>query len=435
MPLVIVQYSLILKQFADTLIVSRLGGEALAAIGPASLMTSLLMAFGLGIMGGLTTVVGQAHGGGDLEQTGKATWQGIWLGLGLGLLMLSFGPSDRMVFGEFFNHSAAVYAMEVEYFRWSLFGLAPEFVADAIAVFFIATGRPVVPMIVAGIGVALNPVLSAALVFGWLGLAELGIRGAAIGSACSAVIQVVILLAIFLGRDYRRGYGTGKPAIRLENWKRLFKIGIPAGLQEAVDLASWGILLIWLIGRFGDAHLAAATVLFRCMQLSFLPADGIGISLSAQVANDVGSRRFRVARARVRIVTAIAAGYMAMVGVLMVLFRGPIFALFTGNDQIMAIGVAAILFVAAFQVFDAINIVYVNALQGVGDTFWPLIVNGFLTILILLGGGLFVVHQFPQWESVGVWGVATLYILFQAVAFRWRWRSGRWAVLVPDQPT
>ena len=104
----------------------------------------------------------------------------------------------------------------------------------------------------------------------------------------------------------------------------------------------------------------------------------------------------------------------------------PILDFFSDDPEVILIGAGAMVFVSLFQFFDAMNISYLNALQGAGDNLWPSLANGVLCVVVLLGGGLVVVHFYPEAGSRGIWAVTGLYILGQGLAFRGRWMGGKW---------
>ena len=77
---------------------------------------------------------------------------------------------------------------------------------------------------------------------------------------------------------------------------------------------------------------------------------------------------------------------MVFIALVVYVFRYPIMHFFSEDPEVIAIGAQAMICVSLFQLFDAMNITYVHALQGAGDSAWPSVVNLFLS-LVFLGGG------------------------------------------------
>src|SRR5690606_11685614 len=155
--------------------------------------------------------------------------------------------------------------------------------------YFIGIQRPGINAVtVVGTNIV-NAVVSYGLVFGLWGLPEMGFDGAAVGTVISTLLRLVWLLAaLCLGRtaatfDARHTWRPDTDKIR-----RLVQVGWPAGIQFVLDIGAWAAFLVWIIGRFGTVHLAATATCWRFVELSFMPAVGIGLAVSSLVGQSVG---------------------------------------------------------------------------------------------------------------------------------------------------
>lgn len=206
----------------------------------------------------------------------------------------------------------------------------------------------------------------------------------------------------------------------------MFRIGGPAGLQDAIEWGTLGLLLFALVGRFGDAHLAAASVLMRCLQLALLPADGLGSALMALIANAIGAGHHDRAELLANIGLRIISSYMALVAVGFFLVREPLMQFFSNDPIVIQIGIQCMVCVCLFQLFDALNITFAHTLQGAGDTAWPSMISFILSIFVLLGGGILVINYGAVFASFGIWSLAAILTALQGGAFWLRWNSGKW---------
>ncbi len=427
-PMIVTQASLALMQFADVWMVSHLGNHALAAITPATLMVLAIATFGLGYLTAVNTLVGQTFGAGDRRGCVLVTWQGIWSACAIGILALAFFPSARNLF-SLFGHPPEVLALEVSYFEISLMAVLPQLLAVSIGNYFLATGQPKKAMVGTLVAVLSNIFLNYVLIFGALRIPALGFVGAAWGTLLASTIHGMLMLTMFLLQRGARRLDTHHSRISRKALGQLAKIGVHAGIQDSVELVAWGVVLVYLIGQFGDIHLAAASVLIRCMQLSFLPADGFGSALTALVANAIGAGRKDQAQELTRLGFLMTASYMVSIAIAVYVFRYPIMRFFTDDPKVISIGAQAMVYVSLFQVFDAMNVTFSNALQGAGDSAWPSWTNAILSSVILLGGGSLVVHLLPSLESFGIWSMAALYIAAQGISLTLRWHYGPWRLI------
>ncbi len=415
-------------QFTDVWIAGRLGGKELAAISPPAVLITLMSIFGIELLTGVTTHVSQSEGKGRSRACGMIAWQGIFCAVAIGLICLIYFPTAEIVLRTLFrNQSEELLALEIQYFQISLLGLAPLLVSTAIGNFFTALGKTFKVMAATLVGVVTNLVLSLVLSFGVGGFRGMGFSGIAWGTVLATVLQGLIMLWLFTGpAALREKYGTGQAILNKRQAARLIRTGLPIGMHGSMDFLAWGVVLIWLISFFGEVHLAASSIMMRCISLSFLPADGMASAMLTLVGKAVGSRDYLLARRYARAGFTLVATWMTVMALIYFVFGGWIIQLFTSDPAIIAVSRTAILWVAAFQFFDAMNVTYINALSGAGDTAWASSVNFTLSLVVLLGGGLAMVTWLPWAGASGVWAVATFFIFCQGLSYYRRWRTRAW---------
>jgi Na+-driven multidrug efflux pump len=112
-----------------------------------------------------------------------------------------------------------------------------------------------------------------------------------------------------------------------------------------------------------------------------------------------------------------------------VLFGRRLIGLFSDEPAVIALGAEVLLFVAVFQLFDAVALTYAHALRGAGDTRWPAVVGAVQAWGIMIGGGAWVAWAHPELGSRGPWFFATLFIFVIGSSFWLRWRGGAWEKL------
>lgn len=429
-PIVITGYSTVLMLVTDALMVGHLGTEELAAVTPAGLIISLLLILGSETLTTVNTFASTAIGMRRGNDAGNFAWQGIYLSVAFGLIALAYAPTARFVFEVLLPKTEPkILELEVLYFKISLLSVLPITLSSALSNYFVAAEMPRIPMISSLGGVGLNACLNGALIFGFGPIPALGFAGAAWGTACATSLQALFLLTCFLRIRKLRALGSLNAKISKQRMRQMLRVGIPSGVQGCLDLLSWGVLLSWLVGHFGYKHLAAQTILITCIRFSFVPAEGIANALTTLVGRAQGERKFMESQRLASTSFKVIALYMSAMAVVYYLARYQIIGLFTDDVDVISIGANCMVYVAAFQYFDAMNVTYINALQGAGDTAWPTAMQIILTACILLGGGLLMITHYPQWESAGVWLVAALYVAAQGVVFRLRWAGGRWRMI------
>jgi len=415
-----------LLSLVDYAIVSQLGKEAQAAVSTGGMVFFTIFAMLLGMMVCVTTVVSQSLGVKRYRDCSAYAWQGIWFSLLFGVGVMALWPI-MPGFYDWLGHDSAVQTMEVSYTRIRLWSLGAAGASVALGHFFNGIHKPLQNAISVVFANILNGLLSYALVFGKWGFPEMGADGAAWGTVVASIVRLFWLMALmYYGREVALFDARHTWHVDWEKMRRLVRIGWPAGVSFVMDIAAWAAFLAGIIGKFGTEHLAATATCWRYTELSFMPAIGIAMAVSTTVGKAIGENRIDLARRRATIGTILNMGCMGTMALLFVLFRHYLIYVFSKEGEVISIGAELMIFVAMFQLFDAIAITYGNALRGAGDTLWPAVVGGIQSWGIMIGGGWLIALHRPDLGSKGPWIFCTLYVIIIGITLWIRWHRGKW---------
>ena len=426
MPVILLNLTFAAMQATDAWIVGKLGSRSLAAITLPSMGIFVIVSFAYSFLGIVTALVGQSHGAGDRKNCGHFAWIGIYSSLAIGIASIFLWPVGSVFEAFAGDQYGSLGNLESRYFKISLLALPGVLVTNAIANFYIGTRRPGPVLICSLIGLILNFTITYGLVFGAGPFPHYGFDGAAWGTVLATLLECTILFIHFVWAKSNKSLNTRKVPKSLDGIRRLWSSGIPAGIQGAVDVLSWGVLVAALISYYGEEALAAGTILMRCMQLTFMPAEGVATVVLTLVANAVGRGSHEMAHAHVRTCFRINSIFMLSAGIVLYVFREPIVSMFTDQPEVISIACGGMLFVSLSQWFDSMNITYLHALQGTGDTKWTSVANVLLSVLILGIGGAIAVSHFREKGPLVIWALALIYIACQGILFWMRWRSEAW---------
>jgi MATE family multidrug resistance protein len=427
-PMVVTNISFTVMQFVDRFMVSRLGTEALAAILPAGIISFVPASFAMGVMTSVNTFVSQSLGRGQKKDCSNYFWQAIYMGLVyISVTVALMWPAAPQIF-RMLGHEPAVVSLEVIYLRIMLYAQFLAVFVWASSQFFMGIHRPIITMYAAVVGQIVNIGANYLLIFGKFGFPAMGIAGAGWGTFIGIAISAGIGMAMFWGREMNSSFSSRSTMnIDLGKIADLVKVGFPAGFGIMMNMMFWGVILFGLIGRFGKESLAATSAVFSCMNVSFMPVVGLGTALTAAVGKSIGEGRKDVAIKQTGVCLRVALAYMGLVGLCFFMFRNELMAFWAPADkEVVSIGVNIFIFAAVFQVFDAILIIYYDALCGAGDTLWLATVEACGAAVIMGLGGIITINFFPELGALGPWGAATVKIITVAFANRWRFKSNRW---------
>jgi putative MATE family efflux protein len=275
------------------------------------------------------------------------------------------------------------------------------------------------PFLAAVAANVVNVVVAWMLIFGQLGMPELGVAGSAWGATVGRAVGAgILLLMLFGGRRAvsvrgRTGWRPNPVTAR-----RLFQLGIPAALEELLISAGFTTLLS-VVALLGTAALAAQHIAFTALSLVFLPGFGFAMAATALVGQSIGARDLGQARAAVRISTAWAVLWMSVGGVIYFALAVPAMKVFTEDPAVVADGVDALRVLAPGLPFWALWTVFGGALRGSGDTRTPMLMSG-LSVWLSLGLSWVAV----QWFDGGLGAVWATFLITAPLA-----GIGNWFVL------
>ncbi len=418
-----------LMQFIDTWILAN-ANTAEGVVAPTAAANAGILAFaaislGMGVMFVVNTLVSQAYGRKDLTQCGQFLWQGIWFGVLFSVALLPLVILAPHVFISL-GHEPLLARLEGTYIRIVLGASVLKLVTTAFEQFFLGINRPAAVAIATAVGVIVNAVAAWVLVMGRLGVHPMSVAGSAIAQNIGVGTELAIV-ALFASMPFvRRTYSLRNWRWRADQMLTLMKVGLPAGLQVIADVLAWSAFSMWVMAAFSTTAMAANIFVFRYMSVSFMPAFGISVAVTALVGRYIGMGRHDLAVKRANLGFAVTATYMAACGLVFFLFRRQLIGLFTTDPNVLAIGAKLLIFAAVYQLFDAMYIVYNGALRGAGDTLVPAVATGVLCWSITVLGGYLVARTWPRLGPAGPWTAATCYGGILGIFMLARFAKGRW---------
>ena len=431
LPLVISTGFFSLTLFVDRMFLLWYSPDAMAAAMPAGMMHWTMVCFPLGIVTYTNTFVAQYHGAGRPERIGAVTWQAARIAIyGMPLFLCGILLAPYLFHLE--GHDSIVRHNEILYFQTLTFGSGAVLLCGALSSFFTGRGETRVVMYVNMAAMFINIGLDYVWIFGELGFSAMGIEGAGWATIVSHWFKVVVYLMLMFRKEIAATYKLWEMR-RFDGWlfRRLFLYGAPSGLQYLIEGGAF-TLIIMKMREAGDDAMAATTLAFSLNAVAFIPMLGLGIAVSTLVGQQLTGGRAELAARATWTSVVLALIYTSFFGVIYVLTPDLLLAAYAlGGEQtefahLRETTIVLLRFVAAYCLFDALQIVFVGAIKGAGDT-WFVLGNAVVVSSVFLsigwiggerGGGLYF------W-----WSLITAWIVALGVIYFLRFLQGRWRTM------
>ena len=428
-PLILSTSAASLQHFIDRLFLSWFSPEAIAAAMPAGMLQFTLLSIFIGTAGYSSTFVAQYYGATRSESIGPAVWQGVYISL-FGALLVAFTLPFAPIFFAGLGHPEMVVVYEVEYYTTLCWGAFPAIAGAALAGYFSGQGRTW-PILAANlIATAVNLFLDYGLIFGRFGMPKWGVMGAAFATNMSFISMCLFYLFLMTRERYSsRAPFFRDPGIKRDLMARYFKYGFPAGIQFFVEIAGYSAFLL-LIGRLGTEALAATTIAFNINNLAFMPLLGLGAGVSVLVGQAQGEKNPDRAARSTWSGLWVAYSYMLLLCAFYVIAPGVFIEPFAANNPqgfelIREYATVLLRFVAAYCIFDTLNIIFSGTLRGAGDTrFIFKVILAMSTFVLVIPTAIAIF-----WFGAGIyttWVILTIQVSMLGLVFFFRFLNGKW---------
>ncbi|SFJ81227.1 MATE family efflux transporter [Thermoflavimicrobium dichotomicum] len=412
--------------FVDTLFVSELGLVEVSAVGITQTILQVYFAVFMAIGVGSTSLIARAIGANNIKEAQKVAKQSVllssWIGILFGLITLFFAePILRLMGAE-----PAVLQQGTIYFR--IVAVPSIFISlmFGLGSLLRGVGDTVSPMKAGFWMNGIHILLDYVLIFGLGPLPGFGIVGAAVATVVSRVVGVAILWIQLrksetnIGKGWSRGWKADRSVLR-----SMIQISTPAAIERLI-MRVGQVFYFGLILSLGTYTFAAHQIAGNIEAWSYLPGYGFAVAAATLVGQQLGAGRPKDAFSYGWISAGLCAVIMGFLGVFE-FFGGEWAAHYFTRDASVIQQVGLALKIDAFKEIPlAIVLVLTGALNGAGDTKWPMISTA-IGIWIVRVAGVYLLGIQLEWGLVGIWLAILLDNLWRAVFLGWRFHSRKWS--------
>ena len=363
----------IFQQFysmVDTIIVGRfVGVEALAAVGTTGSMVFLVNGFVMGLTSGFAVLISQKYGAKDEAGVKKAVASSITLSIIATIIVTFISVISAKPLLTLMNTPSNIMKDASTYIIILYAGNVAIIFYNMMAAILRALGDSKTPLYFLIVSSVLNIILDLVLIINF----KMGVAGAAYATVVSQGVSA-LLCVIYTYKKYKiLRLKKEDFKVKKKYYRRHLKVGIPMALQFSITAI--GIMTVQsAINIFGSTVIASYAASSKVLQLVMQPATTLGVTMATYCGQNIGAKRYDRIKLGVKRCVQISI-ITSLTSAMVLIFLGKYFVMmFVSNPDAeilsyaqQVLNISAIFFIPLGLIF-----VYRNALQGIGDSFIPM---------------------------------------------------------------
>lgn len=368
----------------DTAFLGRVGEVALGAAAMGGLLYICVYTIAFGFSVGSQILIARRNGEGNYRAVGPIMWQGTAFSFGMAVCLLilmyfSAAPLIRLLIT-----SDSIYGATYEFFTWRIWGFLFAFVNVMFRGLYIGITRTKVLTMNAVVMALVNVVLDYALVFGELGLPEMGVRGAALASVIAEASSLLFFLLYTYYKVDLKKYGLNRfGQFDLSMVLRILRISCFTMVQYFLAMAIWFVFFMAL-ERLGQRQLAVANIVRSVYVVLLIPVQALSTTANTLVSNLIGAGGSSGVVTLLHKISRMSFLIMVVCVGLCVVFPRSILSVYTNEEALLVESVSALYVVCGAMLIASLANVYFNGISGTGNTQAALVLEVFVQVFYAL---------------------------------------------------
>lgn len=378
-----------LYNIVDSIFVSRLGVNALAAVSLAFPIQTLLIAVAVGTGVGVNSLISRRLGEKAVDAADKAATHGLILGVFSWIPFLIFGLFFCRVYMSAFSKTAQVVDMGVDYLSIVCTLSVGCIVEVMVEKTLQATGNMIYPMLFQLSGAITNIILDPIFIFGYFGVPAMGVAGAAIATVIGQFVALAFSLIILFTKSHQvkitfKGFRFNGKTI-----KDIYAVGFPSIIMQAIGSAM-NMGMNGILATFSDTAVAVLGAYYKLQSFVFMPVFGLNQGVMPILGYNYGARNRRRFTSAMKVGSVIALIIMALGTVLFWAAPEQLLDIFkeagqqSADPELLRIGIPALRIISLCFIPAALGIIFSTAFQATGMGVRSLIISLLRQLILIL---------------------------------------------------
>lgn len=434
LPSIVARITSIIMQYIDAAMVGRLGANASAAIGLVASSTWLFGSLCTSLVSGFSIQVAQCIGAKKFQKAREILWESYFMVIAVAVILSVIGIGISHYLPAFLGSDPILWRDASRYFMVYA-GCLPVMSMNSLAGAMLqCSGNMKIPGVLNSMMCVLDVLFNALFIFPSrrvrcfslsliLPGLDMGVFGAAVGTALAAVITMCVMVYFLWRRTpllHRRK--QEKRHFVAKDIYRAIHISLPIAFEHLVVCGAM-IVTTRIVAPLGVVSIAANSFAVTAESLCYMPGFGIAEAATTLVGQSYGADRRELAFSFGRITISSGMALMALMGILMYVAAPWMMGLLTPDQQVRLLGVKILRIEAFAEPLYGASIVTTGVFRGAGDTLLPSIMNfvSLWCVRIVLS------FLLVQWYGLaGVWTAMCAELCFRGLIFLYRFNRRRW---------
>lgn len=381
-PMMLSMFIQALYNLVDSMFVAQLSADGFVALSLAYQVQTLMVSVCVGVGVGVNTMLSRRLGQRRLPDACAVALNGYFLYLCCWLIFSALGLLFSRPYIRLFSDVPQVIQYGGQYLTIITVcsvGMCMQFAGERVLQ---ASGDAVGPMVIQGVGAVINLILDPVLIFGLGPFPRLEVTGAALATVLGQAVGMLAgLILVRRNRVLPLGLRGFRPSGAVAG--EILRIGFPAMVMQSLSTVM-GMGLNKLLALFSQTGVFILGAYFKLQTFIFMPVYGLNNGLIPVVSYNYGARSRARVTGLVRFALFIAGVILAAGMLLLLLFPGPLLALFDAGPEVLDGGIPALRIIALSFPFAAVSIILCSAFQALGAPMLSLAVSLLRQVVILL---------------------------------------------------
>lgn len=345
----------------DTYFVGKLGNSASGAVGVVFSFMAVLQAFGFMFGQGAGSNISRRLGQKDKESAGRFASTSFFLAFSLGIVFAILGYVFLKPLVRFLGSTETILPYACDYLRYLLWAspfVMCSFVLNNILRF---EGKASLSMVGLLTGAIINIAADPVFIF----VLDMGISGAALATALSQTISFFVLLSMFIRHKTDSVISIRNFTHDPADVGNIVATGFPSLVRQGLGSAAT-IVLNHQAKVYGDAAVAAMSIVSRITMMIFSAGLGVGQGFQPVCGFNYGARKYSRVRKAFSFTLKVSIVMMGTCAVIGLLLSNNLIGLFRDDAEVIEIGTKALRFQCISLVIIPVQVLTNMLLQSTG---------------------------------------------------------------------